>query len=446
MATNLILWVPGMTQDLIDFAWSNFRKISQYNAKLYIHPLPLFPRIILCHLVAIAENLTLVEIPTYFFTTLDNPIIYPHLSFTTGLKTLWQTQQRFCNRKKDGCKLLEFVQVEPLDDNFLYCDSRKKEGESVLSFFTLISCFDKATWCCIIVTLITQNLYMKATKHFSYFDCKYAKKKYFIKPTRRPDKHEFCEQMILLIFSVFLLNLYSSLITGTMIIPPEDEAFVSITDFSKNELKVNLLVNKEFEFTIDKYRNISLTPHDHRTAEIIYVAKLLPNLSYATYLNYFSKMIEHTEYIFVSVFEWHWAIQFSTVLNKEIFSEGQERTKRCFLGGKLIETGNPRYFGVYDTTSSKIKSRFEALVEGGIYSRWEQESTAWTSALRMQDRFRILSKTKVRDGFESSPFYSLKMEGHVLKPFILFAICLVICTSCFVLEIIKFKLRHYYNQ
>ncbi len=171
-----------------------------------------------------------------------------------------------------------------------------------------------------VVTLITQYLYMKVTKRFSYLCRKNVYKKYLVKPIiNHFNKHQFCKQIIFLFFSLFLFNLYSSAITSSMIIPPDDKAFTTITGFSENKVKVNLLIMKEFEFVVDKYRNISLPSYNQHSADFNYVAKLVPNLSYALYGDYLSKMISNTENILLSVFEWHWAIHFFTILNKIIF-------------------------------------------------------------------------------------------------------------------------------
>jgi hypothetical protein len=102
----------------------------------------------------------------------------------------------------------------------------------------------------------------------------------------------------------------------------------------------------------------------------------------------------------------------------------------------LIFSGyHNRYFAFFQKTTDRFRKSFQHLVEAGIYMRWEQESVGWVHSSRMQHRFKLVSKTKVIDDFDEIKFYALKMEGSILRPFILYVVCILVFIVCFLIEV-----------
>lgn len=430
-STSLIFWHPGVDQFFINVAFSQFSKISQYNSNFGQFPLPLLPTIVISHLVANSNNCTLVE--TSKQTSLSNssgPVIHPYVQISNDFLHTYNIRRSNINDTGQRIKI-ELVQVEPMPDNFVYCDNRVKEGEEMLSFFSFLNTFEPLTWFCIATTLIVQRVYTKISKCVNTFWRHYYSQKCNLKSNKlMHNKYDYWAEITSLVFSVFLMNIYSSLVTSTMIIPPTDKMFDTITDIPQN--KFGLLVMEEFNNTLHKYRNRDSV---FQSREVKAISLYLENTTYVQYMYYLEEMAFWYSKPFVSVMEWPWVIRFVLSLNSLLEMKGKGRVRKCYLGKQLFFSGyHHRYFAFFQRTTDGFRKTFQHLVEAGIYMRWEQESVGWVHSLRMQDRFKLVSKTKVIDDFDEIKFYALRMEGSILRPFILYVVCILLCFTFFFIE------------
>ncbi len=90
--------------------------------------------------------------------------------------------------------------------------------------------------------------------------------------------------------------------------------------------------------------------------------------------------------------------------------------------------------------NKKLRKAALYLVESGILKYWRDEYIKLRYAKRVQERSKVISRTKIIYDFEKAVTSSLALEGKISSVFFLWVACLVGgCCTVFVAELCYFK-------
>ncbi len=119
-----------------------------------------------------------------------------------------------------------------------------------------------------------------------------------------------------------------------------------------------------------------------------------------------------------------------------------ERPVHCYIGKRLIPGGEMYQF--IETPPSQLGGLVKRvslyMMESGISQFWYEEYVALRHSTRVQDRARVVSRTKIRYDFEEERVITpLELQGKISSVFFLSFVSLFFSTVSFAVEIIICK-------
>lgn len=115
-------------------------------------------------------------------------------------------------------------------------------------------------------------------------------------------------------------------------------------------------------------------------------------------------------------------------------------TRRCYVGRKLVPSGEV-FWGFLPPKNWKFFISFVGLQESGINTRWTRALLASVEAMRVQSQFKIISATQL-SYVKNTVVGPLQLEGNMLKVIYLLFVCYTICSCCFIVETLIYKLTN----
>lgn len=387
------------------------------------------PLIILANILAVATNKSLtayLPLSSYQYslnpTELQNPVIFPLVQSLDmpyrRVNHLWSLYYKSNLRSKFTPK---FLQVSTVVSNFVYCQVPKREQIDVANFRDFTSTFDKYSWLGILLSGFGVTLVLGVK---NWHICLSTLLTDGVVYLRRTLRHS-AVFLLWMLSSLFLRHLYSARITSILINPPEDVTLPNISSLKQENYTLLFGGTTELIGSQTTYASIPFVG-------LSVSLKLLKDMiAKATYVNgpfEHMKALQMNGIKYATAMEWTFVIQIAELLNAHQFVS---TNKRCYVGKELIQLGYC-YFAFLPPESDKLANLFQRLVEIGVFQRWHSEYLAMSHSRRVQDRVRVKGPTKVLQNFEA--YHSLSIQGKLLKVFVLWGLCLVICVCILSLE------------
>lgn len=131
---------------------------------------------------------------------------------------------------------------------------------------------------------------------------------------------------------------------------------------------------------------------------------------------------------------WFWPYLVSMINRaNDLLWQKKVKDRHCYVGKELISSGQV-FFAISPPNSKKMRKITLSLVEVGIYKYWRDESIQLAYSQRVQDRVKVVSPTRLKYNNSMTAFTALGMKGKVLTVFFLWAVCILLSCTCFVME------------
>ncbi len=122
--------------------------------------------------------------------------------------------------------------------------------------------------------------------------------------------------------------------------------------------------------------------------------------------------------------------------------EPHKRPVQCYIGKRLIPAG-PAYQVIIlprDDKGKEVGRKITYVTESGTGMYWGEENVAMRHSARVQDRSRVVSRTKIRYDFEGAVVSALSLQGKIISIFFLWFVSLVVIgVAVFTFELLYFK-------
>ncbi len=288
MCSNNILIFDhySTTQISIDTTLTRYSRIRDYfwnNPNDDRRQFVFSPFIVLASILAQTINSTVVSnqaITTFSgFNRVINhcPTILPQVQtndlVSRKILFLWSLYYQNASQKDSG-RFPNFVQVNPTDGNFVYCQVPKREKVNLLSFSEFTEAFDKFFWILIIAAGLSITIIIGVSKWPTLLSVLLSSGL-----SHKPNKLRAHSSFVLVIWmfcATILSTLYSGSVTSTLISPPEDDILSNIEDLERSNF--TLLFQDQTYLTITK---------------VTY--ELMPEIGLHSYLKVIKRMLRYAE-------------------------------------------------------------------------------------------------------------------------------------------------------
>lgn len=384
------------------------------------------PLIAFTNILAVATNKTLTAYLPLASTTYPMDSTLPQapavLPLTQTLDMPYRRISHLWNLYyKKNLYVPKFTQVSSIDSNFIYCQLPQREQIDALDFKEFTSAFDQYSWFGLIVAAFGVTLVLGIRNWHIPLSTLLTDG---VVHLRKAIRHSIA-LLFWMLSTVFIRNLYSAGMTSILINPPEEVTLSNIREL--NAENYTLLFGGPTELAGSQTTYASIP--DVGLGEPLRILKEM--ITKATNVNGPLEHIHTLQKIgvkFATAMEWTFVIQIAELLNGNDFVG---TNKRCYIGKELIQVGQG-YFTFLPPNADQYAELFQRLVQTGVFQRWHNEYLAMSHSHRVQDRVRVKGPTKVLE--KPRDFQSLSIEGKLLKVFVFWALCLVVCIVVLLIE------------
>lgn len=383
-------------------------------------------------MVAIGTNRTLIAADHQHY--LDNDT-YPKMMPILGQyapvpRTIFHVWNYYYNQSKTTATSI-FVSTPAEEWNFVYCATPIRKQDSIWGYDILTDPFDYHIWLYLILalTLTSTVVCTNASKYFSTLFSNFA---FILGQGAIADASSVQQYSLVFVLwtqlCCFLINLYSGEITSVIIQPlPE----ITIESIDELERKNYSLIYENPIWVVNTNRIVQdggYVPPDRLTFSklISKGVKLFPDLK-----EYFTEMSK-VENKVATMMLWMYAISAFMGITKQISADPRQSKRRgkCYIGSKLMSPGYTVY-GFTPPSNIEASMIFQRTVlETGLYKYLMGELYAREHSERVQDRVKVISRSKVLDEqTEKEKVVVLTLHGKIRIMFMLWAI---LCTLSFV--------------
>lgn len=232
--------------------------------------------------------------------------------------------------------------------------------------------------------------------------------------------------------SMIFVFIYSGEVTGKLISPPQDDIITKISElYERNyRLYVHYKTSKKLWYTTAQF----LKPDSQIRNNFEHFLKTI--VVDNTSKNY------HDELYFrdntFTLRSWVYVLNFVWKGNRAIQNRGRkdrQQARRCHVGQELIKF-DETFFVTRPPDNARLAKGYQLLFQTGVVDRLVQEVEQAFYSDRVQDRVRIVSRTKVK--VETDPYVDLTMQTKMVTVFLLWAFCLIASINEFAAEKIYF--------
>lgn len=408
------------------------------------------------HVVATGTNRTLISVshPHYI-----NKTSYPHMipSLTTShapprtIRHVWNTHYG------NSSETPAFILTPSQEWNFVYCSTPMRKQDSIWGFDILTDPFDYTVWIYLTIALFLtsaltcQNI-CSAKKCLSTIFSNFA---YIVGQTTIPVAGSVRKYSPLFalwaLFCSLLINLYSGEITSAVIRPAPEVTIPTIAEL-ENKSYTLLYENPVWVISINKTgRN-----DEYISPDKLIFARMISNgvKIIRDKMEYFREM-SRGETKVASVMHWVYTIWAVVGIMESVISVNpnpDRRRTKCYVGSQLIAS-EYTVFGFIPPQHVKVSQVFQkSLLETGLYNYMIREMFAREYISRVQDRGKIISKTKIlNEQTDEEKVVVLTLHGKIRIIFLLWIILITAslvafgiemggdCVSCKEIGCLKYK-------
>lgn len=358
-----------------------------------------------------------------------HPTIIPGLNlFDCCNRTMKHVWNAYYNRASNESVIDKphFVKIPETHFNLMYCGVPQRKLESVWNFLIFTHSFDFPSWVCLILSLIMVTRLSNSRYPF-FSNLAVLITPAAVSTSRRPSKLFVLWMMACLV----VVTYYTGEMTSEVISPTPEETMTSITDLKDNEYSV--ICSDRITQGIVNGTVQALSAASFVSKETFILADLMRESGKdQDYDIFYEKMISQDKIAHVNM--WPFILRYTSLANDLLEPMGKfPRDKKCYIGKRMVKAGE-MFYGFLPPGGLELARIFQYLLGAGIVSRWESEFHGLASAIRVQDRVRILGPTRLLEETES--FVVLTLSGKILTIFLLWMVFIFLCTACLLLEVL----------
>lgn len=436
-------------QNEFNFIVEHFSNLRNYHH----HPDRLFPWLIFANEVAKAANFSLILKPINY-TTLGSESFPTLISALSESKPETKSPLYFWNLfKNHSCHETQhnhpiFISEPNYPYNIAYCDTPKIENDLIWDLSVFLSPFGIYTWFAIFTVLVVVSAVNSIFIEFSnnklkcFLSCQFFPTlNTLLSPSIGMSFWKVNKNSKLLILwtftSVILVTFYLGVMCSKMIKPSPFIILKNSTELHKNNYTLIYLYANHLEL-------ISSVAHKQSNVDLINLLETSEvHVNESEFINELA-FGNKKAVLYAWTAVCHWATMAIDLIHKQELLENEQisNTKACFVGLEMISPGK-LYYGFIPPNHNKLAYTMQLLFDTGIYNRWMYEYIGLATASRVQDRVKLKSPTKLviqeyvdNYGNKVPP---LKLKGKMLKAFVLYGVCVLVCNIVLTLEIIQRK-------
>lgn len=386
-----------------------------------------YPMVIVVNTIAEGTNATLVS-PTDISINESLPQIHVASSaFWMDLYDYKNDSYNFTDKLPTGVRI---AKVMAPSWSFVYCDVTIKEKISLWDFTLFTTPFDWWTW----LVVVTAYLFVvPLTGNISRVLMPTLSATLSFGTTGPPTKSIIF--FIWMVTCMLLTNLYSGEITSTIMVPPKDRVMTEFSELLDNNYTSLLpaassviLSNQDFSLSpFQSFMAKSNSPTGRTLRSLLEKVVILDVIKIPETI-----MSDDRDLAVIGPWPGIHEIFWTT---KYIASKHNLKVERKCHVGKEMAHMSERFFVFLPPENSMLVRAFRVLQESGIFQRWDDEGTGLMHSLRVQERVRFKSPTKI---LEDGPLpKSPGLEGKMVTLFLLWGVCITTSIVGFCLEVMS---------
>ncbi len=362
--------------------------------------------------------------------------IYPAVwSFPGAPYSLKNVVNTYSNGSKNIDNDVKVITVPTIGFNFIYCDVPKVKTELPWNFETLTFSFEFDIWCLILLSIVCVILTIKQiVRKSSLSDTIFlVLGSLFPDVLHVPKLFKQIPLLYIWVFSCFVISIhYSATITSILISPPQEDSLSFFSEVVQNNFTILFdsivafrVINASVRHQLPGSKNPDILAINSIMDLLTSKTRVLNNEVHTGVRESPAKRLA-TERKLALVHLWNFVIP--VVKDVDNLYENIEPYKRpvhCYIGKRLIPCGSMYQISVLPQGNKKLGRISSYMMESGINNYWRDEYIALKFAARIQDRSKVISKTKIIYSFEKAVTTPLELEGKISSVFFLWVICLM---------------------
>lgn len=390
-----------------------------------------YPMIVVANIIAESVNATLVS--TREATEERGFDRYPEIQITFA--AIWARTHDHRNKSLHLIdKVPAGIHLIPIPASnwiFLYADLPRLERISVWDFSLFTDPLDLWTW------LLLQTAYLfvvPLSGHFTRVIMPILAATLSFGTTGPPTKSKIF--LLWMVTCMIVGNLYSGEVTSQIMIPPKDEVMTEFRQLVERNYTMVFPGASSASGLHIKIAQEFLAKRRSRAGQILAV---LLNNAIVLDIRDIAETLAFRQGNFAVIGPWP---NMYTILWAYYLAWNHEKKvkRKCHIGGELLKTSE-KFFIFIPPQSDILAKRFLAIQESGIYERWNDEEDGLMHSMRVQDRVRVKSPTKLLENTITQAESQI-LEGKMITLFLLWGVCIVISLFGLVIEFV-FKKLHF---
>lgn len=363
------------------------------------------------------------------------PQIISHVDTFGGLAEALEVWNCFYHTNTHGItELPVFVKKESPLYNFAYCSIPIKQFGSEWNFRIFTDPFDTWAWVVLLGLLILVSFAISISTHHNFLTTLFSALGALLdNEIRHITKSRL---YILWLFTTLLINdFYSGAITSRVIAPADEIRLRKLADLEKNNFSIifpHQIPSNAINVSIRVPRKSAYARENFRILRKFMKSSTILSVRVD---DSFWRTLADSENV-ATILGYCYALFNAGVANKLISESRSEETrnKRCHVGQEMVDIAGERYLVFIPPGSILMARAFQILIASGIIPRWDQEAIWLMYADRVQDRAKIISRTRMAE--EKFTFRTLRVEGKIVTIFLLWIVCVIVCSVMLTCELL----------
>lgn len=358
-------------------------------------------------------------------------ILAPVSAFSNSVAGLKYQWERFTS---PDLKPISFV-TNNLLYNFVYCDIPSWKKEPVWSMRELTSVLDNTCWICMSATTLIIFIALGRDG----FDTNFL---VLLSSILCSGSSGTLKKRALLVVAWIiplriLVDMYSSDVSSRLISPPAERAFTKFADLDKYNYSTAVTGDNVapalLQFFSFMGSNQTGTWVNQGFAHLskVYARQVVVNPGFLDPFKMGQFLVEqHKSKVFYTNL-WYFPMLMLNVIEAARDNELKtfDNGALCHLGEETLN-GGANFWVFLAPNHETIAGYFKRTIETGIFNRLEKEHEGFSHSLRVQERYRVVSKTYLkesRNGERLKEVLNNQLQGKMAKVFFLWAVCILLC-------------------
>lgn len=367
-----------------------------------------------------------------------NPTIIPfHSAGEPKMSSydFWKTARNKTQNVNLKGKLPHFHKMDSIAQNFIYCDTPKRNKGSLISYISIfVNPFDKFTWLCMFLAFMLVTLVLRADYKASFLAISTMTFSILLSPVINgisAEKKMMLQHNKLLLLWMFcstiLVNMYCAVMTTNITSPLPEATMETIEDL----LKAKYSVIYSQQRWLDSDKSIAILQNQSTFWKLLQLA-VIAETDYMTELCCTNKRAYISGWN-IALRDTRWAMEKSKeIMEKKSGTSSKLKQRECYVGKELFAVKYMSY-GFLPPGNEQASLVFKRFFNSGIYRLCMGEYFAWTHSGRVQDRVKVVSRTKILTERDKE-ITAIGLNTKILAVLILWIACLVVSAVVFLFE------------